>query len=55
MSRSRTEDTVPEVSVVVPCYNAGADLPRALSSVCAQTFEDYEIIVVDDGSSTRTP
>ena len=51
MSRSRTEDTVPEVSVVVPCYNAGADLPRALASVRAQTFEDYEIIVVDDGST----
>ncbi len=42
---------MPEVSVVVPCYNAGADLPRALASVRAQTFEDYEIIVVDDGST----
>ncbi len=41
----------PAVSVVLPCYNAHADLPRALDSVRAQTFRDFEIVVVDDGST----
>jgi glycosyltransferase involved in cell wall biosynthesis len=36
---------------VLPCYNAVAHLPRALESLRAQTFDDFEIIVVDDGST----
>ncbi len=42
---------MPEVSVVLPCYNAGEYLPRALMSLRAQTLDDVEIIVVDDGST----
>jgi glycosyltransferase involved in cell wall biosynthesis len=41
-------------SVVVPCFNRLAYLPQALSSVWAQTFTDYEVIVVDDGSTDGT-
>ncbi len=44
-------DHAPAVTVVLPCYNAHADLPRALDSVRTQTFRDFEIIVVDDGST----
>ena len=44
----------PKVSVVVPAYNALAFLPQALESALAQTFTDFEIFVVDDGSSDQT-
>jgi len=39
------------VSVVIPCYNAGATLDEAVQSALAQTWDDLEVVVVDDGSS----
>ena len=40
----------PRITVVIPCYNGGAFLPGALESLCRQTFRDFEVVVVDDGS-----
>jgi glycosyltransferase involved in cell wall biosynthesis len=42
---------VPEVAVVIPAANPGSFLKTALESVLAQTFTDWEAVVVDDGSS----
>jgi teichuronic acid biosynthesis glycosyltransferase TuaG len=41
----------PTVSVVIPCHNDGRFLRDALDSLQAQTFRDFETIVVDDGST----
>lgn len=45
----------PLISVVIPSYNYGHLLPRALDSVLAQWADDLELIVVDDGSRDDTP
>ncbi len=45
----------PAVSVVLPTYNAERYIAAAVESVLDQTFRDFELIVVDDGSSDSTP
>lgn len=44
----------PRVSVVMPVYNVEAFVAEAIDSVLAQTFGDFELIVVDDGGSDRS-
>jgi glycosyltransferase involved in cell wall biosynthesis len=47
--------TTPTVSIVIAAYNAAHTLPETLASVAAQTFTDFELIVIDDGSVDNTP
>jgi len=45
---------MPLLTLIIPVYNRSALLAAALDSVCRQTFQDYEVIIVDDGSTDDT-
>ena len=42
---------MPKASIVVPAYNAAGTIAETLRSLLSQTYEDFEIIIVDDGST----
>jgi glycosyltransferase involved in cell wall biosynthesis len=46
---------MPKVSVIMPVYNGQAYIEQAIDSLLAQSFQDWELVVVDDGSSDSTP
>ncbi|HEX3693101.1 MAG TPA: glycosyltransferase family A protein [Solirubrobacteraceae bacterium] len=54
LGADRQGAALPRVSVIVPAHDAADHLPAAIASVRAQTFGDWEIVAVDDGSSDGT-
>lgn len=53
-SRLLSEQDMPLISVIMPCYNAAAYLQEAVASVFKQSFKDIELIVIDDGSTDQS-
>lgn len=45
---------MPEVTIIIPVFNAEQYIGDALDSICGQIFRDVEVIVIDDGSTDRT-
>jgi len=45
---------MPKVSVIVPVYNVEKYILKCLESLAAQTFPDYEVIIVNDGTKDRS-
>jgi glycosyltransferase involved in cell wall biosynthesis len=54
-ARSQGAAPLPRVSVVLPVHNGAAYLDAAIGSILGQTFRDFELICVDDGSTDETP
>ena len=44
----------PTISIITPVYQAEADLPACLDSILAQTFTDFELLLIDDESTDRS-
>jgi len=55
ISGQRDSLSTPVISVVISTYNDAAYLPWAVHSVMAQSYDEWELIVVDDGSTDETP
>ena len=51
----RTESGKPEISIIVPVYQVEKYLSECIDSILAQTFTDFELILVDDGSPDNCP
>ena len=43
-----------KISIVIPVYNAEKTIKRLLDSIDAQTYKNYEIIIINDGSTDKT-
>ncbi|MBJ9975525.1 glycosyltransferase [Pseudomonas sp. S75] len=54
MTQNTCRTSMPLVSIVAPCYNAESYLQAALDSIFAQDYPNFEVIIVDDGSSDRS-
>lgn len=46
---------IPKISIIVPVYNTGNYLHKCVDSILAQTYQDFELFLVDDGSTDNSP
>jgi glycosyltransferase involved in cell wall biosynthesis len=44
----------PKVSIVIPAYNAAKELPETIETVLQQSFQDFELLIINDGSTDET-
>lgn len=51
----RMEADAPELSIIIPVHNSGVWLRSGLMSIFMQTYQDFEVILVDDGSTDNSP
>jgi glycosyltransferase involved in cell wall biosynthesis len=54
VNKNNVEIKHPCISVIIPCYNVQSFLPQCLDSVLSQTFENFEIICIEDCSTDKT-
>ena len=52
--KNEDRDTLPEISVIMGIYNCEKTLEEAIDCILNQTFEKWELILCDDGSSDNT-
>ena len=50
----RNEEIKPKVSIGMPVYNGAKTIEKAINSLLAQTFKDFELIISDDASDDET-
>ena len=44
---------IPKITIIIPCYNSGNFLIRSVESILGQTFKNFEIIIINDGSTEK--
>ena len=47
--------SAPVVSIIMPCYHLASYIGKAIEGVMAQSFDDWELLIVDDASDDGTP
>lgn len=46
--------SIPQISIIIPCYNIDSYLPKCIESLLSQTFSNFELLLINDGSSDTT-
>ena len=51
---NKSDSTFPKVSIIIPTYNRVKMLEKSIESVFAQSYKDWELIIIDDASTDET-